>query len=1055
MLRVRHIRWLTLCSLLSGFIWFADGPGSLAYAQAHGENRLEEKTVLILNVFESNIPAFEKSNRALAATLQSGGIAIKNQFYENLDMRRNNTPEYVKRMADLMRLRYGGRKIDFIVTIYPESLMFLLEQCQSVFPHDVPILAMYLTQGFKLPKTDRRIIPHIVMPDLKRTLEIALNLIPEAKHVYVVSGSYPIDKWLESRAKQDFKAWEGKLVFHYLSDRPLREILATVSDAAPNSIVIITAFGEEASGEAHTTVEVVRLLSPVSAAPVFGMLDILLGNGIVGGSLVSFEHVGDKAGEIVLDILGGDPNAKNIPTVLKTSQLDMFDWPQLKRWHLSESALPAGSIIVNKEVSLWDLRYYAMGALAFIMAQSFLIAGLLWHRRRRRSAEEELKTQLQFETLLYEISTGFINLPAEQIDNAIQDAQARVCQVLDLDLSALWQVSDNDSHFLYLTNVYRRFEGPPIPEKMKADEYFPWCLRELAAGKVIAVSTEAAPPEAARDQEVFRHYGIKSNLAFPLSIGGTSLIGALSFNSIREKRDWPEHLVKELQLLAQVFANAIARKHADHALRESETRLTLATTAAGTGLWIMELETEELWVSDKTRELFHFEMDEKLTYRSFLEQIHPDDREGVKRAVQETLQNGKELNFDWRIILPDGSIRWIVAHGQRYPKTHPTRLMGATKDITQRKEMEESVRKAAREWQATFDSIPHLIMILDRNFKILRCNAAAANLFELPASEIYGRLCHDLMHGKKGVPADCPVQRSLKMKNHQESEIYDAEKKRWYQLSSDPILEGEGQVTRFVHRIKDITERVEVEEKVRRQWDELAHVTRVASMGELTSSLAHEINQPLTAILSNAEAARRFLSMAAPDISEVRQILDDIIRDDKRASDVVQKVRALVKKEKINYEPSDLNRIVQKVVDLLRGELTLKGVSVSTELSPDLRMISGDQVQLQQVLLNLIMNSCAAMRNSPRGHGRIIVKTSMDNGTVKASVTDFGTGIDESAINRLFEPFFTTKPEGLGMGLSISQTIISAHGGTMEASNNRGGGATFAFTLPVHRKDAA
>jgi len=254
---------------------------------------------------------------------------------------------------------------------------------------------------------------------------------------------------------------------------------------------------------------------------------------------------------------------------------------------------------------------------------------------------------------------------------------------------------------------------------------------------------------------------------------------------------------------------------------------------------------------------------------------------------------------------------------------------------------------------------------------------------------------------------------------------------------------------------RDITERLKGEVEARQRREELAHVTRVAMMGELTTALAHEINQPLTAILSNAEAAQRFLSQASPDISEVRQILEDIIRDDRRANDVVRKVRALVKKEKLREEPLDLNEVILAVVELIQAESLLQGLSIATDLSPRLAVIHGDSIQLQQVIMNLILNGAAAMRNSPSGQRKIMVRTAMlDSRTVKAFVTDFGTGIDERHIDRLFEPFYTTKPEGLGMGLSISQTIIKAHGGIMEARNNREGGATFAFTLPTQQGDS-
>jgi len=219
--------------------------------------------------------------------------------------------------------------------------------------------------------------------------------------------------------------------------------------------------------------------------------------------------------------------------------------------------------------------------------------------------------------------------------------------------------------------------------------------------------------------------------------------------------------------------------------------------------------------------------------------------------------------------------------------------------------------------------------------------------------------------------------------------------------------------------------------------------------------LAHEINQPLTAILSNAEAAQRFLSRAEPDIGEVRQILEDIIQDDRRAGAVVQKVRSLVRKEKPYEELLDLNKAIQDVVALIRGDSLLQGLSVTMELNPKLKLLHGDRIQLQQVVLNLILNSTAAMQDVLQTQRKILVRTTMpDNLTVEVSVTDFGAGIDENNIARLFEAFYTTKPEGLGMGLSISQTIVKAHGGNLKAANNPEGGATFAFTLPVKQGDA-
>ncbi|MBN2124047.1 MAG: hypothetical protein JW821_07125 [Deltaproteobacteria bacterium] len=220
----------------------------------------------------------------------------------------------------------------------------------------------------------------------------------------------------------------------------------------------------------------------------------------------------------------------------------------------------------------------------------------------------------------------------------------------------------------------------------------------------------------------------------------------------------------------------------------------------------------------------------------------------------------------------------------------------------------------------------------------------------------------------------------------------------------------------------------------------------------MTTSLAHEISQPLTAIRSNAEAAQRFLSAALPDTGEVRQILEDIVRDDRRASEVIRKIRSMLKREPIRFAPLDLNDVIQDVLSMVRGDSLLRQLSITTDFALDLPAVSGDRVQLQQVILNLILNGAAAMKNAPPAQRKLILRTEIrEDRCVKVSLTDFGTGIDEHNIERLFEPFYTTKTEGMGMGLSISRTIIKAHGGAISASNNPQGGATFFFTLPAHR----
>ena len=242
--------------------------------------------------------------------------------------------------------------------------------------------------------------------------------------------------------------------------------------------------------------------------------------------------------------------------------------------------------------------------------------------------------------------------------------------------------------------------------------------------------------------------------------------------------------------------------------------------------------------------------------------------------------------------------------------------------------------------------------------------------------------------------------------------------------------------------------RAELEAQQRR--DELAHVTRVATMGELTSSLAHELNQPLAAIRNYANAAQRFLSQGEPDLSKTREALEGIIRDDRRAAEVIGRVRGLLKKEEPRYRSVHMNNVIQEILAFIRSDSVLEGLSIETELAPELSAVAGDRVQLQQVLLNLMLNAVDAMNKTKPDLRKLVIKTeNQEDRSVKISVRDLGSGINEAHRDKLFEPFYTTKSGGMGMGLAISQRIIHAHGGSIRAENNPDGGATFYFTLPI------
>jgi signal transduction histidine kinase len=259
---------------------------------------------------------------------------------------------------------------------------------------------------------------------------------------------------------------------------------------------------------------------------------------------------------------------------------------------------------------------------------------------------------------------------------------------------------------------------------------------------------------------------------------------------------------------------------------------------------------------------------------------------------------------------------------------------------------------------------------------------------------------------------------------------------------------GKGDAVRMIGVSMDITDRKRTEEAMNNQREELAHISRVTTLGELSGALAHELNQPLAIMLSNAQAAQRLLARDPPDLPEVRDILSDIVREDRRAGEVIQRMRDLLRRGETKLAPQDMNRLVSDVLTLLHSDLLDRGVAIERDLSPDLPEVLGDRVQLQQVILNLLVNAGDAMRHLPVGARTVNISSGMHQGRVCVTVRDHGNGIDGN-IEQVFQPYFTTKKEGLGMGLSICRSIMQAHHGWLWAENHPMGGAVFHMELPA------
>ncbi|HEY6363374.1 MAG TPA: PAS domain S-box protein [Candidatus Binatia bacterium] len=499
------------------------------------------------------------------------------------------------------------------------------------------------------------------------------------------------------------------------------------------------------------------------------------------------------------------------------------------------------------------------------------------------------------------------------------------------------------------------------------------------------------------------------------------------------------------------------RKRAEEALRESEERMSLAASTTGLGLWVWDASRDESWVTPEGRRLFGWAESEPVNLERFIRTLHPDDREPTRQAVLRSLQDGGDYVAEYRVVLSGGAIRWIVTRGrvEFNGKGHPVRMRGVSIDVTERKRAEETLEKQRAFLRQVIDIDPNFIFAKDREGRFTLVNQAVADAYGATVDSLIGKTDADFNPNSDEVEffhrMDLEVMETLTERFIPEERLTDTHGKvRWLQTVKRPIVDSDGSATQILGASTDITQRKETESELRRQREELAHVNRVSTMGELSASLAHELNQPLTAILSNAQAAQRFLAANPADVEELGEILKDIVQDDSRASEVIQRMRALVKKEELAFVSLDLAGVVRDVAALVHSDAILQGVRILLEVNPGLPPVRGDKVQLQQVVLNLLLNAFDAMKDCPANEREVKLQAQVQGaGSVRLAVRDRGIGIRGDHLDKVFQPFYTTKRDGLGMGLSISRSIIEAHGGRLWAENNSDRGATFYCTLPV------
>jgi two-component system sensor kinase FixL len=496
----------------------------------------------------------------------------------------------------------------------------------------------------------------------------------------------------------------------------------------------------------------------------------------------------------------------------------------------------------------------------------------------------------------------------------------------------------------------------------------------------------------------------------------------------------------------------------DGALRESEVRMSLAASAGNLGLWTWNISSDDIWLNDTGRALFGFADSKPINFSAFLETVHVDDREGMHQRIQSALSRKEEYESEYRLTPRNGGTRWVAGFGRVEfdEQGQPVVLRGVSRDITKRKLAEEALRESEARFRIVADVAPVMIWMSGPDKEGIFFNKGWLEFTGRTVDQEMGEgwltgvhpedltNCLDVCGTAFGKREPFTVEYRL-LRNDGEY--------RWLLDTGTPRFEADGTFLGYIGSCVDIADRKQAELDHQLQSLELARVGRLALMGELAASLAHEVNNPLGAMVTNASAGQRMLSQGRLEAAELRELFADIVADGQRAREVIQGIRNMVRKTEATHLLVDMKDLMGDLLRIIRADAIARNVNLAAEVDSNAGIVMADRVQLLQVLLNLTMNAFEALTVMRPDARRVVVRADgVKGGTICISVRDSGPGFPEGITDQLFEPFFSTKAEGTGMGLAIARSIVDAHGGTLSAENGKGGGALFTICLPEARE---
>jgi PAS domain S-box-containing protein len=639
---------------------------------------------------------------------------------------------------------------------------------------------------------------------------------------------------------------------------------------------------------------------------------------------------------------------------------------------------------------------------------------------------------------------------AKDTERKLRRSEAYLAETQHLSHTSSWAWDERRKEYVYLSDeLYNLFGVDRGSASVLVQTYHNRMLPEDKPAVVEAVR------RAVRDKT-----DLEVNFRIRLPDGTTKHVRSVAHPVLNGDGDLIQLVGTNMDVTAQFEAKQELQKAFDE-IKKSQDHLQLVIDTIPTLVWRADADGVPDFLNQPA--LDYTGLSAEQAELGWPRAFHPEDKKAMLIKWSAIRQSGRPGGLEARLRRFDGAYRWFLfqALPLRDKSGNIVKWYGSATDIEDRKLAELALRESEQRFRDYAETASDWLWETGPDHRIITISEHISAAGFVP-SRLPGVTRWEVASDFEAEPEKWRRHRNA-LDDHQPfrdfvySVINQSGAQIYVRTSGKPFFDANGQFLGYRGTGTDITALIraeQAEQDLRRAQAELAHVTRVTMLGELTASIAHEVNQPLTAVVANAEASLRWLNREQPDLAAARRSVEWVINDGCRASDVVRRVRALAKKSDMETVRLGLNQVVTEAVTLVERELIKHRVSLRTELAPALPEILGDRVQLQQVIINLLMNGIEAMEPINDRPRELLIRSGKDDtDQLILSITDSGTGISAENGNRLFNAFFTTKSSGLGMGLSICRSIVQAHGGRMSASNNEGAGATFQLFLPLHRED--